>query len=54
MLDPTEARQLLDAVDVTTPGGLRDLALIGLIVFSFARIGAAPDHSLPIPDGTVS
>ena len=41
VLDPTEARQLLDSIDVSTPIGLRDRALIGLMVFSFARIGAA-------------
>lgn len=40
MLDPTEARQLLDAINILTPAGLRDRALIGLMVFSFARIGA--------------
>jgi integrase len=32
---------LLDSIDVTTPVGLRDRALIGLMVYSFARIGAA-------------
>ena len=41
VLDPTEARQLLDSIDVSTPIGLRDRALIALMVFSFARIGAA-------------
>ena len=41
VLDPTEVRQLLDAIDITTPAGLRDRALIGLMVYSFARIGAA-------------
>jgi site-specific recombinase XerD len=41
VLDPVEARQLLDSIDVTTPIGLRDRALIGLMVFSFARVGAA-------------
>ena len=41
VLDPQEARQLLDAIDITTPIGLRDRALIGLMVYSFARIGAA-------------
>ena len=41
VLDPTEARQLLDSIDVMTPIGLRDRALIGLMVYSFARIGAA-------------
>lgn len=41
VLAPEEARTLLDAIDVTTPIGLRDRALIGLMVYSFARIGAA-------------
>ncbi|GAA3277707.1 hypothetical protein GCM10020258_59700 [Sphingomonas yabuuchiae] len=41
VLAPDEARRLLDAIDVTTPAGLRDRALIGLMVYSFARIGAA-------------
>ena len=41
VLDPSEARALLDCIDVTTPVGLRDRALIGLMVYSFARIGAA-------------
>ncbi len=41
VLDPAEARQLLDSIDVSTPIGLRDRALIALMVFSFARIGAA-------------
>jgi site-specific recombinase XerD len=41
VLDPSEARQLLDSIDISTPAGLRNRALIGLMVFSFARIGAA-------------
>jgi site-specific recombinase XerD len=41
VLDPEEARQLLDKIDVSTPIGLRDRALIGLMAFSFARVGAA-------------
>lgn len=41
VLEASEARQLLDSIDVTTPAGLRDRALIALMVFSFARIGAA-------------
>ena len=41
VLEPAEARSLLDSIDVTTPVGLRDRALIALMVFSFARIGAA-------------
>jgi integrase/recombinase XerC len=41
VLDPSEARALLDSIDVERPVGLRDRALIGLMVYSFARIGAA-------------
>ena len=41
VLDPAEARALLDSIDVTTSAGLRDRALIGLMVYSFARVGAA-------------
>ena len=41
VLDPAEARQMIDAIDATTVIGLRDRALIGLMVYSFARIGAA-------------
>jgi site-specific recombinase XerC len=36
VLDPSEARQLLDSIDATTPVGLRDRALVGLMVYSFA------------------
>jgi site-specific recombinase XerD len=41
VLEASEARQLLDSIDVSTPIGLRDRALIALMVFSFARVGAA-------------
>jgi len=41
VLDAQEARQLLDSIDASIQGGLRDRALIGLMVYSFARIGAA-------------
>ncbi|MBX3415935.1 MAG: tyrosine-type recombinase/integrase [Pirellulales bacterium] len=40
VLAAEEARQLLDAIDATTIGGLRDRALIGVMVYSFARVGA--------------
>lgn len=40
VLDPAEAGTLLDAIDCTTIVGLRDRALLGLMVYSFARIGA--------------
>ena len=41
VLAPEEARALLDRIDISKPVGLRDRALIALMVFSFARIGAA-------------
>ena len=41
VLEPAEARALLDSIDIATPVGLRDRALIALMVYSFARIGAA-------------
>lgn len=41
VLDPGEARELLDSIDVTTLIGLRDRALISLMAYSFARVGAA-------------
>jgi integrase len=41
VLEADEARALLDSIDVSRPIGLRDRALIALMVFSFARIGAA-------------
>ena len=41
VLDPAEARLLLDNIDVSTPIGVRDRALIALMVYSFGRIGAA-------------
>lgn len=41
VLDGKTARRLLDYIDTSTISGLRDRALIGLMVYSFARIGAA-------------
>ena len=41
VLEPAEARALIDAIEITTPVGLRDRALTGLMVLSFACIGAA-------------
>jgi integrase len=41
VVDPVEARALFDSIDTSTVIGLRDRALIGLMVYSFARIGAA-------------
>jgi site-specific recombinase XerD len=41
VLESAEARALLDSIDITTHSGLRDRALIGLMIYSFARVGAA-------------
>lgn len=41
VLTAAETRTLLDSIDVTTPMGLRDRALIGLMTYTFARVGAA-------------
>ncbi len=40
VLDAAEARQLIDAIDLSTIAGLRDRALIGVMVYSFARVSA--------------
>src|ERR1039457_4471520 len=41
VLSAEEARQLLDAIDTSSVVGLRDRALIALMVFTFGRVGAA-------------
>jgi site-specific recombinase XerC len=41
VLTADAARQLLDSIDIETTVGLRDRALIGLMVYSFARVSAA-------------
>ncbi len=40
VLTAEQARQLIDAIDVSTIAGLRDRALIAVMVFSFARVSA--------------
>ena len=40
VLSSEEARKLLDSIERTTLIGLRDRALIGTMVYSFARVGA--------------
>jgi len=40
VLSADQARQLLDSIDVTELSGLRDRALIGVMVYSFARVSA--------------
>ncbi|MCA9178392.1 MAG: tyrosine-type recombinase/integrase [Planctomycetales bacterium] len=40
VLSADDARLLLDSIDCTRISGLRDRALIGVMVFAFARVGA--------------
>ena len=40
VLSEEEARGLLDRIELSTLAGLRDRAMIGVLVFSFARGGA--------------
>jgi site-specific recombinase XerD len=41
VLEAEQARQLLDSIDTAKLSGLRDRALIAVMVFSFARVSAA-------------
>jgi len=41
VLSPDETRRILDGIDTAKIVGLRDRALIGVLVFTFARISAA-------------
>ena len=40
VLSAAETRALLDGIDVSTLAGLRDRALLGVLVYSFARVTA--------------
>ena len=40
VLQPADARQLLDSIDTATLRGLRDRALLAVMVYSFARVSA--------------
>ena len=40
VLQPEEVRLLFDEIDTSTVGGLRDRALIGMMIYSFARVSA--------------
>src|SRR4051812_8303368 len=41
VLSPDEIRQLLESIEIETLMGLRDRALIALMTYTFARVGAA-------------
>ena len=53
VLAPDQARALLDSIDVATVAGLRDRAIIGAMVFSFARVSALIGMNIEdyYPDG---
>ena len=40
ILQPEEVRLLLDSIDTSAVGGLRDRALLGVMLYSFARVSA--------------
>ena len=40
VLAPSEARTLLDSIDLSRPSGIRDRALLATMAYSFARVGA--------------
>ena len=40
VLSPAEARRLLEAIDTATLAGLRDRALVSVMLYSFARVSA--------------
>ena len=40
VLQPGEVRLLLDSIDTSAGGGLRDRALMGVMIYSFARVSA--------------
>jgi site-specific recombinase XerD len=46
VLEGSEAAQLLDAIPTTNLAGLRDRAIIGLMTYSFARVGAVVGMSV--------
>lgn len=53
VLTADQARTLLDSIDVSKIAGLRDRAIIGVMVYSFARVGAVCAMNLSdyYPDG---
>ena len=40
VLSADEARQLINSIETTTVKGLRDRALLAVMVYTFARVGA--------------
>lgn len=48
VLKAEQARQILDSIDIQSVVGLRDRALIGVMVYSFARVSAVIECALRI------
>ena len=48
VLSADEARQLIDSIETTTVKGLRDRALLAVMVYTFARVGAV--IAMPVED----
>ena len=48
VLSAEEARQLIDSIETTTVKGLRDRALLAVMVYTFARVGAV--IAMPVED----
>jgi integrase len=53
VLDADQARTLIESIDISTVVGLRDRALIAIMIYSFARIGAVTGMNVEdyYPDG---
>ena len=49
VLSADEARQLIDSIETTTVKGLRDRALLAVMVYTFARVGAV--IAMPVAAG---
>ena len=49
VLNTKETRALLDGIDVTNLVGLRDRAVLGVLVYSFARVSAAVSLRVALP-----
>jgi integrase/recombinase XerD len=47
VLDREEARTLIAAIDTSSLTGLRDRALIGVMIYTFARVGAVVQMDVP-------
>jgi site-specific recombinase XerC len=54
VLTGEEAHELLDSIDTSTLVGLRDRAVISVMTFAFARIGACAAQQMSAGSGVVT